>query len=135
MAALFGTMVRRTGLVRVLLRFAHLLIVLAAGACSDGGLVNTSVPPDGPLQIELQTDQAGYPLAGSAGLRMTNRNSEIVHFGGCDDAPERQVGGRWVEVPPLNYSCPLDSGAQYRALGSACGVVLLGTRIGGRRTG
>ena len=92
---------------RVFPHLPLLLIVLATGACSDHDLVSAPLPPDGPLLIELQTDQAGYQVAGSATIRMTNQTSETVLFGGCDDALEHQVGTRWVEISSLHFPCPL----------------------------
>jgi hypothetical protein len=95
-----------TAFVRFSLFVPGLLALVGTGACSDKELLSAPLPPDRPLLIELLTDRAGYQLANSANVTITNRTSEPVLFGGCDDALEHQVGARWVEVPRLTYPCP-----------------------------
>jgi hypothetical protein len=92
------------------MRFAPLMAFVFL-ACS-GPVTSTEpetkieLPPDGPLQVELQTDLTSYPIGASAEVRMSNRTAEEVGFGGCEDVLERRMGSRWVEVPRLDYPCP-----------------------------
>jgi hypothetical protein len=75
-------------------------------ACDVDGLGDAALPPDGSLVVDLQTDRVAYSLAGSANITMTNRSTDTLLIGVCDDVLERHTDTRWVEVPPLHLACP-----------------------------
>jgi len=93
-----------------MLSSGRLLSCLLLSACisstGDDG-ADLPLPPDGTLAVELTTDQASYPLGGSASVRVTNTTNEVIGWGACEDELERWVGDRWVQIARVHFPCPL----------------------------
>ncbi len=85
---------------------ATIALLIAVVGCSGSDPTFSPPPPDGPLNITLETDRLSYSSSVGGNATIRNLSGVPVHHGGCRLDLERRVNGSWVGVwmPPV--PCP-----------------------------